>query len=75
MDYLAALDQEISEAKARLAQARTRLHEDANARIRALAAISDSTLEWLEAERDRLRAGGQFDEAAARSFLEHERRR
>jgi hypothetical protein len=28
---------------------------------------------WLVAERDRLRAGGEFDEAAARRFLDERR--
>jgi hypothetical protein len=69
-EYLAAIEQEIASGEARLAKARDRLDEDAPSRARTLAAISGVTLEWLVTERDRLRAGGEFDEAAARSFLD-----
>jgi hypothetical protein len=68
--YLAALDREIVEGEVRLTQARERLDDEAPRRVQALAAISDVTLEWLAAERDRVRAGGPFDEAAARRLLD-----
>jgi len=68
--YLAAIEREITEGVARLTQARERLDDDAPRRAKALAAISDVTLEWLAAERDRLRAGGTFDVDDARTFLE-----
>ena len=45
------------------------MDEAAPLRTKTLAAISDVTLEWLEAERERLRTGGPFDEDAARRFL------
>jgi hypothetical protein len=67
--YLAAIEHEIIEGKARLARARGRLGDDAPRRARTLVAVSDVTIEWLAAERDRLRAGGPFDEDAARRFL------
>ena len=67
--YLAALEQEMIDGEMRLAQARTRLDDDAPRRARALAASSDLTIEWLAAERDRLRGGGAFDEDVARQFL------
>jgi hypothetical protein len=72
-EYLAAIEQEIVYGEARLAKAREQLDGDAPSRARTLAAISDVTLEWLETERDRLRAGGEFDEAAARRFLDERR--
>jgi hypothetical protein len=68
-EYLAAIEQEISEGKARLAKARAQIDD---ARARGLA-VSDFTLDWLVSERDRLRAGGEFDEAAARRFLAERR--
>ena len=71
--YLAALEREITEGSTRLTQARDRLDDDAPRRAKALAAISDVTLEWLAAERDRVRAGGVFDETAARRFLDQRR--
>jgi hypothetical protein len=72
-EYLAAIEQEISEGKARLAQASEQLDDDAPRRARTLAAISGVTLEWLISERNRLRAGGEFDEADARRFLDGQR--
>ena len=45
------------------------MDDDAPRRAKTLAAISDVTLEWLEGERDLLRAGGDFDEEGARRFL------
>jgi hypothetical protein len=71
--YLAAIEQEIAYGEARLAKARERLDDDAPRRARTLAAISGVTLEWLVVERDRLRAGGEFEEAAARRFLDSQR--
>lgn len=65
-EYLAAIEQEISEEKARLAKARAQI--DA-ARARGLA-VSNFGLGWLVSERDRVRAGDEFDEAAARRFLD-----
>jgi hypothetical protein len=73
--YLAAIEQEISEGTARLTQARKRLDLDASSRARELAAISGITLEGLVAERDRLRAGGEFDEVTALRFLDERRSR
>ncbi len=67
--YLAALDREIVDGGVRLTQARERLDDEAPRRVQALAAISDVTLEWLAAERDRVRAGGPFDEDEARRLL------
>jgi hypothetical protein len=67
--YLAALDQEIASAESRRSDARERLDSDAPQRARASAAIADVTLDWLIAERDRLRAGGTFDEEAARRLI------
>jgi hypothetical protein len=72
-EYLAAIEQEIVYGEARLEKARERIDDDAPTRARTLAAISDATLGWLIAERGRLRAGGQFDEAAARHFLDERR--
>jgi hypothetical protein len=69
-EYLAAIEKEIVYGRARLAKASEHLDEHAPRRARTLAAISGVTLEWLVAELDRLRAGGPFDEAAARSFLD-----
>lgn len=60
--YLAALDQEILNAE------EDRAEIDA-ARARGLA-VSDFMLGWLLSERDRVRAGGGFDEAFARRFLD-----
>ncbi len=71
--YLAALDREIVEGEGRLTQARERLDDDAPRRVQALAAISGVTLEWLADERDRVRAGGPFDEAGARHLLDERR--
>lgn len=67
--YLAAIDHEIAEGRARLGRARNALDDDAPRRAKTLAAISNVTLDWLEAERDRIRAGHAFDEEAARLFL------
>jgi len=67
--YLAVIEREIREATERLAQVHGRLDDDAPRRARTLAAISDVTREWLAAERDRLRAGGTFDETEARRLL------
>jgi hypothetical protein len=67
--YLAAIEREIDSAQSRLADARERLGSDAPHRARATAAIADMTLDWLIAEPDRLRAGGAFDEEAARRLL------
>jgi hypothetical protein len=67
--YVAAIEREIASAESRLAAARDRLGSDAPDRAKATAAIADVTLEWLIRERDRLRAGGAFDEEAARQFL------
>jgi hypothetical protein len=66
--YLAAIEHEITDGRSRLNEAR-RHGRNASKRGRALAAISDVTLDWLEAERDRVRAGEAFDEEAARRFL------
>jgi hypothetical protein len=67
--YLAAIEYEIATAEGRLTDARARVTDSASRRAEALVAISDVTLDWLKKERDRLRAGGAFDEAAARWFL------
>jgi hypothetical protein len=67
--YLAAIELEIVSGQSRLAAARERFGSDAPDHAKATAAIADVTLEWLIAERDRLRAGGAFDEEAARRFL------
>lgn len=67
--YLAAIEQEIESGRRRLADAREHLGSDAPDRARATAAIADVTLDWLIAERDRLRAGGAFNEEAARRLL------
>jgi hypothetical protein len=67
--YLAAIEHEIAQGRARLSHARHRIGEEAPPRVQALAAISDVTLEWLTAERDRLRSGGALDENEARRFL------
>jgi hypothetical protein len=67
--YLAAIEQEIDSAQSRLADADARLDSDAPDRVRATVAIANVTLDWLIAERDRLRAGGTFDEEAARRLL------
>jgi hypothetical protein len=66
--YLAAIEHELAEGRDRLDRARAS-GATSPARARAVAAIADVNLQWLEAERDRLRAGGPFDEAAARRFL------
>jgi hypothetical protein len=71
--YLAAIENEILHGELRLANAREQIGEQTPGRARSLAAISDVTLEWLVTERDRLRAGGEFDEAAARRFLDERR--
>jgi hypothetical protein len=68
-EYLAAIEREIAQAQGRLASARERLGSDVPHRARTAAAVADVTLEWLIAERDRLRAGGTFDEEAARRLL------
>jgi hypothetical protein len=67
--YLAALEHEITSARGRLSTAREGLGLDAPPRTQAIAAVAEVTLEWLETERDRLRAGGAFDEDAARRLL------
>lgn len=67
--YLAAIEREIVKGGARLTEARERLDDDPPRRAQALAAISDVTLEWLAAERDRVRAGGAVDEEEAHRLL------
>jgi hypothetical protein len=71
--YLAAIENEILHGELRLANARDQMDEQTPGRARSLAAISDLTLGELVAERDRIRAGGEFDEAAARRFLDSQR--
>jgi hypothetical protein len=67
--FRASIEREIASAQSRLVDAGERLGSDAPDRARATAAIANVTLEWLIAERDRLRAGGAFDEEAARQLL------
>jgi hypothetical protein len=67
--YLVAIEQEIVSGRRRLSEARHRGGDRESRRAEAVAAVADVTLDWLEAERDRLRAGGAFDEAAARRLL------
>jgi hypothetical protein len=64
-----AIEHEIASGRRRLAEGRDREGHGGSSRADAVAAIADVTLDWLEAERDRLLAGGTFDEAEARRLL------
>jgi hypothetical protein len=66
--YLDAIEREIAEGRARLNRALAG-RENTSSRAKVLAAIADVNLVWLEAERERVRAGEPFDEAAARRLL------
>jgi hypothetical protein len=68
--YLAAIEHELAEGSARLKSARAARGASASSRADVLAAIAEVNLDWLEAERDRIRAGGALDEASARGLLD-----